>query len=336
MPTDVERLVVSLEANIRRFEREMARSRQTTDTAMRGVERRTEQASQRISAAFGRAGLAIKTGLAGVLAGLSVQQVAQFSEAFTKVQNSLKVAGLEGDALRSTYEQLFAAAQRQGAPIEALATLYSRLSLAQKELNITAPELMRFTEGVATALRVSGQSATEASGALLQLSQALSGGKIQAEEYNSLIDGAQPVLKAVAAGLQETGGSVAKLTALVKDGKVSSEAFFRAFQAGQPVLDEMGRNTAPTLSQAMQRVQNALTDAIGKLNEAAGASQSFQGAVDYLVTAVEKLPQAIAPGIHYLERFVGLGQARDHGPSEPVRSRLRCQCERTSGQHEGL
>jgi tape measure domain-containing protein len=302
MATDLERLVVSLEANIKKFEKEMARSRQATDTAMRGVERRTQQATKRIETLMNGLGTTIRTGLAGVLSGLSVQQVSQFSESFTRVQNALKVTGLEGENLKRTYEELFAAAQRQGAPLEALATLYGRLTLAQKELNVTAPELMRFTEG-ATALRVSGQSATEASGALLQLSQALSGGKVQAEEYNSLIDGAQPVLRAVAAGLEEAGGSVGKLTALVKDGKVSSEAFFRAFEAGQHVLDDMASKTTPTLSQGFERLNNALIDAAGKMDKAAGASNAVSDAVNWLVKDIQKIPAHFESSIREIERI---------------------------------
>ncbi|MFC4172633.1 tape measure protein [Microvirga sp. GCM10011540] len=306
MAQDLERLVVSLEANIRKFENEMKRARQSTDTAMRGVERRTQQATRRLESIMTNASRHINTAIGGMLAGLSVQQVARFADAYTKVQNSLKVAGLEGESLKNTYSDLFAIAQRQAAPIEALATLYSRLSLAQKELNITAPELMRFTEGVATALRVSGQSAAEAQGALLQLSQALSGGKVQAEEYNSLIDGAQPVLKAVAAGLAEAGGSVSRLTALVKDGKVSSQAFFRAFEAGQHVLDDMAKDTVPTLSQGMERVYNALKDAAGKMDEAAGASRTFGDAINWLVGEIGKVPAGLQSTIDELQRLISL------------------------------
>ena len=116
------------------------------------------------------------------------------------------------------------------------------VSGAQKELNTNSAEMLRFTNAVGLALKVNGTSATESSGALLQLAQALGGGKIQAEEFNSLIDGARPLLQAAAGGIEEAGGSVAKLTALVKDGKVSSEAFFRGVLAGTPILDRPGRD----------------------------------------------------------------------------------------------
>src|SRR5689334_852263 len=113
MATDVERLVVSLEASAKKFENAMNRAVGVTNNSMSRVERRTERATARINQAFSRAGATIKAGFASILAGLSVQQIAQFAESFTKVQNSLKVAGLEGQNLRKTYEEIYAVSQRQ-------------------------------------------------------------------------------------------------------------------------------------------------------------------------------------------------------------------------------
>lgn len=311
MATDLERLVVSLEANIKKFEREMARSRQSTDTAMRGVERRTQQATQKIESMMTRAGRSINTALSGILAGLSVQQVARYADSYTKVQNSLKVAGLEGQALKGVYDQLYASAQRQGVSLEAMATLYSRVSLSQKELNATSAEIVRLTETVGLALRVQGGDANSASSAMLQLSQALGSGKVQWEELNPLMDTAQPLLRAAAAGMKEAGGSVSTLAQLVKDGKVSSEAFFRSIEAGRDVLEEMARNTTPTLGQAMERVNNALTDAAGKMNAAVSATEGFQTAINLLIADIAKMPAGLQSTIHELERIIQLfGQAK--------------------------
>jgi len=316
MATDLERLVVSLEANIKKFEREMARSRQTTDSAMRGVERRTEQATRRIENMMASAGRRINAAIGGMLAGLSVQQVAQFADAYTKVQNALKTAGLEGQELASTYRELFAISQRQGAPLEAMAQLYSRLGQSQTELNTSTQEMLRFTEGVALALRVQGTDAQAASGALMQLGQALAGGVVRAEEFNSINEAATPILKAVAAGMVEAGGSVAKLRTLVNDGKVSSEAFYRAFDAGRGILDDMAKNTVPTLGQGMTRVYNALSDAVGKMNEAVGATEGFQSAINGLIEDVGKIPAGLQTTIHELERFIQLfGEAKAYARS---------------------
>jgi tape measure domain-containing protein len=295
MATDVERLVVSLEASANKFEKAMQRAVGVTNNSMRSVERRTEQAANRITSAFSRAGTAAKTGIAGIFAGLSIQQVSQFADSFTKVQNSLKTAGLEGENLRRTYQAVYAIAQRQGAPLEAMASLYGRVSTAQKELNATNAEVLRLTEVVGIAMRAQGGDAQQTSSAILQLSQALGSGKVEWEEIGSLMDTARPILQAVAAGMVETAGSVSKLTSLIKDGKVSSEAFFRALLAGTPVIEKMANAAGATMAQNLARSNNALTNLAGKLDEALQASNSASGGVNSFATSIDAIANAV-PG----------------------------------------
>jgi len=302
MADDGAKLVVSMEAKLRTFERQLQRAGVIADQSAKNIEKRLSNinpGADALVAGFKRIG-------AAAAAAFSIDQVRQAVDAYTKVQNALKVAGLEGDRLRSTYEALFAISQRQGTSIESTATLYGRLAASQKELGVGSNDLLKFTEGVGTALRVAGTDATTASGALLQLGQALGGGKIQAEEFNSILDGARPVLQAVANGLIEAGGSVAKLTALVKDGQVSSQAFFRAFLAGLPELERQAQSAGSTSSQAFERIQNSLINLAGELDKAGNVSQTFAAGLGAVATGIDAVTNAIPRGIAALREFINL------------------------------
>ncbi|MEX4006945.1 tape measure protein [Neoaquamicrobium sediminum] len=229
------------------------------------MERRMSAIGAGIGTSFAKA-LAIAGGARGIQS---------LIDSATRIENALKVAGLEGDNLRAVYDRLFQSAQKNAAPIEAMVTLYGRLAQAQDSLNVSQNEMTNFVDKIGVALRVSGASATEASGALLQLSQALGAGIVRAEEYNSINEGARPILQAVAAGLKEAGGDVAKLRSLVIDGKVSSEAFFRAFEAGSVILEEKVAGAELTVSQHLVRLRNVLIDAAGDFNKGSGAAEAF-------------------------------------------------------------
>ncbi|KQX42411.1 hypothetical protein ASD04_00100 [Devosia sp. Root436] len=226
-------------------------------------------------------------GVAGFfIGGAALRGATRLVDASIGISNALKIAGLEGENLKAVYDGLFASAQRNAAPIESLVQLYSRASQSAADLGASQADLLKFVDGVAVSLRVSGKSAEEASGALLQLGQALGNGRVQAEEYNSLLDGAYPLLQAVAAGLTEAGGSVGTLTRLVKDGKVSSKAFFDAFQAGSVVLEDKVAGAEVTVSSAFVRLGNVLIDTAGKFNSTSGAGQRFANFLDVLGTKI--------------------------------------------------
>lgn len=286
MPTDLERLVVQLSADINRYEKALNRAQGLSNTRMRSIERRASQMSKRVEAAYASAGQKLALVFAGAA---SLRGAQNLIDSSIRITNSLKVAGLQGQALKDVYNQLYASAQKNAAPVEQLVELYTRASLVQKELGVSTQELLTFTDHVSTALRVSGQSAEASRGALLQLGQALSTNVVRAEEYNSLQEGAVPILRAVAAGLKEAGGSVGTLTNLVKSGQVSSQAFFRAFEAGAPVLEDKVASAEFTVSQRLTRLQNVLIDAAGRFNESAEAADTFGSAIDNLANFIQNV-----------------------------------------------
>lgn len=286
MATDVEKLIVALEARTRAFENALARANGTADRRARSIERRFQTMNKNLSAGFNAAaGAAVRAfALIGGASGAK-----NLVDSATRIDNALKVAGLSGQELEKVYERLRASALANAAPIESLVTLYGRAAIVQKELGVSTEELLGFTNNVALALRVAGTDAQSASGALLQLSQALGSGTVRAEEFNSILEGALPIAQAAAAGLEEAGGSVARLRQLVVDGEVSSEAFFRAFEAGSAVLEDKVANATLTLDQRLVNLQTSLVDAARRFNESAEASETFGAEIDRLSTFVNSV-----------------------------------------------
>ncbi|MBY5585314.1 tape measure protein [Rhizobium leguminosarum] len=283
MATDLERLVVQLSADIKGYENALKKAQGVTNRQLGAMQKRALASSSAISSAFVRVGAQIA---GAFVAGDLLRSAAQLSDAATRINNSLKVAGLSGEELEKVYQRLNKAALANGAPIETLATLYGKAAQAQKELGVSSEELLGFTNNVALALRVAGTDAQSASGALLQLGQALGSGTVHAEEFNSVLEGAPTIAQAVAAGLTEAGGSVAKLKSLVVDGKVSSEAFFRAFEAGAPILQEKVAGSVFTIDQATTNLTTALTDVAREFNASTGASESFAGGINTAASAI--------------------------------------------------
>lgn len=243
-----------------------------TNRQARNIERRFQSMNRNLSGQFTSLGRSLAGAFA--LAG-GIRGAQTLIDTSTQIQNALKVAGLEGENLNEVYGRLFQSAQKNAAPIETLVTLYGRAALVQKELNVSQEEMLNFTDKIALALRVAGTDAQSASGALLQLSQALGSGVVRAEEFNSILEGALPIAQAAAAGLKEAGGSVAQLRKLVVDGKVSSEAFFRAFEAGSVILEQKVAGAEMTASQHLVRLRNVLIDAAGDFNKGSGAAEAF-------------------------------------------------------------
>lgn len=299
MATDVERLIVRLEATQRTFERQLARANQTANRRARSIERRFQRMNKTLNAQFVGLGRGLMAAFAG---GASIRGAQQLLDASTRIENALKVAGLAGEELTRVYDKLFESAQRNAAPIETLVELYSRASLVQKELGVSTEELLGFTDKVAMALRVAGTDAQSASGALLQLSQALGSGVVRAEEFNSILEGALPIAQAAAAGLEEAGGSVAKLRQLVVDGAVSSEAFFRAFEAGSVILEQKVASAELTVSQGFVRLQNVLIDAAGRFDDGSDASRRLAEALDDLADYIQNVD--FSPATNSLLDFI--------------------------------
>lgn len=286
MATDLERLVVQLSADFKKYENALNKAMGVTNRQARSIERRFQTMNRNLTSGF--TGLGSSLTKAFAVAG-GVRGMQSLLDSATKIDNALKVAGLSGEELEKVYSRLRDSAMRNAAPLETLVTLYGRAALVQKELGASQEEMLNFTDKVAVALRVAGTDAQSASGALLQLSQALGSGVVRAEEFNSILEGALPIAQAAAAGLKEAGGSVAQLRQLVVDGKVSSEAFFRAFEAGAVILDQKVAGATLTTSQGLTNVRTAMIDAMREFARGSMAAETLGDAFGAMADKINSI-----------------------------------------------
>ncbi|MBO9100002.1 MULTISPECIES: tape measure protein [unclassified Rhizobium] len=284
--TDLERLVVQLSADITKYERSLNRALGVTNSNTKRIEQRFSAMNTKLSSGWASVGEGAAKAFAVIGGAKGIQSLMDSS---TKITNALKVAGLSGDALTDTFNQLFAVAQKNSVPIEALVQLYSRMSINQKELGVSTSQLVGFTDDVGKALRVSGTSAEESQGALLQLAQALGSGTVHAEEFNSILEGMPALAQAAAKGIKQTNGSVAGLKQLVVIGKLSSRALFDGIVAGAGDLDEKLKDTDKTISQSFTNLYNSAIRAAGEFNKSTEATKTFGAALDGVATTIDNV-----------------------------------------------
>ncbi|SOC93046.1 tape measure domain-containing protein [Rhizobium sp. AN5] len=305
MAIEYERLAVMLEARVADFEKKIAGATRNAERNFKRVETTSARMQARLNSTY--SGIAASAAKAFALIG-GAQGFRQLSDSGTRITNSLKVAGLAGEELEGVYQKLFTAAQKNAAPLETLVQLYGRVSLVQKELGVSSDDIIGLSSNVALALRASGQSSQEASGALLQLSQALGAGVVRAEEFNSILEGAPTILQAAAAGIKQAEGSVAKLRNIMLEGKLSSKAFFDGINAGAPVLEQKVAGAVLTVDQRLENLRTALTNSVRRFNESTQAANTFGGAIDNMANFVNSVDMdGLASDIQYVIEKLNAG-----------------------------
>ncbi|WP_066045914.1 MULTISPECIES: tape measure protein [Sphingomonadales] len=294
MATEIDPVILVLEARLDKYEAGLRNAVRTSDQSFGRIDRdvrRLEQQFSRSSAAIGGS----LRGLAGTFAAaVTTQQVTGLIDSYTRLQNSLKVAGVEGESLAQVQSRLLDLSGRYGVNIEELARLFGNSSQAASDLGASQDQLLTLTEATAQALKITGTSAAQAQGAILGLTQALASGTVRAEEFNQINEGGLRPLLQLVANTERYGGSVAQLRNAVVEGKVSSQEFYQAILAGSEVLGGQASKATLTIAGAFESLNSQLTVYVGQAAEANGASAAIAGGLQLLANNLDVVIPAIA------------------------------------------
>ena len=291
---EVDPLVLRLIADTQAARDELRRFQRESGLGFDRVNRDVQRLEAQMKRSSGAIGDSLR-GLAAIFAtAFTGRELVAAIDSFTRLQNSLKVAGLEGANLERVQARLLDLSTRYGVGIEGLANLYGKASDAGRSFGASEAEVLQLTEATSQALKITGTSAAQAQGAILGLSQALASGTVRAEEYNQINEGGLRPLLQAAAGAERFGGDINKLRAAMLDGKVTSQEFFAGIIAGSAELDAKASKATLTLAGAFEALSSRFTVYIGQSAEASGATTALAGAIGLLADNLDVLIPALA------------------------------------------
>lgn len=210
---------------------------------------------------------------------LVVRQLVILTDAFTNLQNRLRIVTSGTAQLNRVTEELFQVAQRSRSSFEATAVLYQRVSLAAQSLGADMSNLSAVVESVNKAIIVSGASAKEANNGLIQLSQGIAANRLGGDELRSVLEQLPFVADIIAREFGVTRGELRKLG---EEGAITGQIILDAFRNSADVINEEFAKTVPTLSQSFVILRNSVLRFVGIMNEATAITRSLGGAMRFL------------------------------------------------------
>ncbi|TCG11800.1 phage tail protein, partial [Providencia rettgeri] len=149
--------------------------------------------------------------------------------------------------------------------------LYTRLARAMKD-SASQTELMQVTSTINKAAIVSGATTQEASGAIIQLSQALASGVLRGQEFNSVAEQMPRIMTMLQKSLGKTQGELRKMA---EQGQLTTDVVFKALKDGAADIDAEFAQMPLTIARATAQMSNAWVDFVGGTNDALGVTKLF-------------------------------------------------------------
>ncbi|EXR36103.1 tape measure protein, partial [Acinetobacter sp. 1294243] len=246
------------------------------------IERKGDYASKSMD------GLSVATrALAGYMAGLvTVGAAISKMDAYTGLQNRLKLVTNNQAELNKATEDTFRIAQKTHSAWDSVLQVYQRFSDNAKTLNLTMDDTARLTETVSKAVAISGASAEAADAALVQFGQALASGTLRGEELNSVMEQTPALAKAIAQGM---GITVGELRSVAAEGKITSQEIVKALKNVQNDVDALFAKTDITIGQSLTLLNNEITKFVGEAGQGSGAAQALSGSIQVLAENLESI-----------------------------------------------
>lgn len=265
---DIEYVIKADTAQLLRADKQV---RDVTD-GMEGGFKRADKAASSLTSSFG----SLSRVATSLMAILSVQQVSQYADAWTTLNNKLANAIRPNEQLLDVTERVFNITQQTRSSLDATATLYARLERGTRQYNTSAEDLAKLTTIINQGFVVSGATAQEAENAIIQLSQGIASGVLRGEEFNSVAEQGSRLMVALADSM---GVGIGELRQMAAAGKLTTDVVVNGLLSQGTAIGNEFANTTTTISQALQAAGNNITKFFGENSTVKTGTEIFNDAV---------------------------------------------------------
>jgi tape measure domain-containing protein len=232
----------------------------------------------------------LQSALAGLVSVAAVSGLAKqfmdLADSSANLQNKLGLVTQEGQSSNQLFLLMAKSAMSLSAPLKDVGDLFFRVANNTKDLGLAQTDQLKITETLIKGFQMTGASAGEVAGGVVQLGQAFSQGVLRGDELNSVLESLPMVADAIAAKFGVQRGA---LKALGEQGKITSKDLSDAILASGASIDKAWANKIPTIAGAFNNMQTALQVAVSQFDNATGASAAFSLAIMKITIALVKV-----------------------------------------------
>ncbi|HCA9944967.1 TPA: tape measure protein [Klebsiella pneumoniae] len=226
----------------------------------------------------------------GLLAALSVQQVASYADAWTELNNKVANSVRTGETQAEVMQRIFDVSQATQSSLNGTATLYARLERGTRTYNTSAEDLTRLTTIINQGFAVSGATAQEAENAIIQLSQGIASGVLRGEEFNSVSEQGSRLMVALADSM---GVSIGQLRAMAAQGKLTTDVVVKGLLSQGDAIGKEFANTTVSIAKGLQVAGNNVTKFFGENSTVKSFAAGFRDSVITISENLETLGTAL-------------------------------------------
>lgn len=222
---------------------------------------------------------------------VSIQAVGDVLNISDELVQTTSRLDMMNDGVQTTEElvnMVYAAAQDARGSFSDMAAVVAKFGNNAGDAFSSSAEVVAFADLVQKQMTIAGASTTEASNAMLQLSQALGSGVLRGDELNSIFEQAPNLIQSIADYL---GVGIGEIRELASEGELSADVVKAAIFSASEEIEAKFEHMPMTWGQIWQQMQNtaliAFQPVLQRINEIA-SSEAFQtfvnGAIDALAT----------------------------------------------------
>tara|TARA_R100001460_G_scaffold44785_2_gene81676 strand:+ start:879 stop:2816 length:1938 start_codon:yes stop_codon:yes gene_type:complete len=231
-----------------------------------------------------KANESLKTLRNTIIGAFSIREIVEAGNVMIGVRNRMQAFTGSVEETAKAMDHMKRIAIESRSDFDAVAMLFTRLSLATEHLGATQLDVAKATQMVANTFIIAGSHAQEANNSARQLAQGLASGTLRGDELRSVMENNTILTKMLADGLNMTVG---ELREFGHAGKLTAETVMPILIAGFEETNELIKDMPMTLGQAGVALRNNFQFLIGDIEEVSGGFSTFSSAVSKIANNID-------------------------------------------------
>jgi lambda family phage tail tape measure protein len=302
--TDVQGMLVRIEATTAQLRQEMARADSSVAQASGKIDKSLGQVDEAFDrageSAEGAAGL-IKNALAAAIGVASIGKIVEAADSYGQMSDRIGMATSSVGEYDLVQQRLLETAKRTYRPLSEAQELYIRTADSLKSMGYNTGQALDVMDSFSFLLVTNSATADKASSAIDAYSQALQTGKVEADGWQSILAAMPTVVDTIA---KSTGKTAEEIRSLGAQGKLSLDVLTEGLQKSAEANGILADSMSIAVRDAVQNLSNAFTVYMGRLNETSDFTGVLGKGISALGNNFETLADiAIVSAIAALTRY---------------------------------